>query len=90
MFKEENQVKEFLLKWYSENARDLPWRSKYKKKLLNPYFVFVSEYMLQQTTVNTVKNKFREFVIKWPNLQKLAQTSEKKNIIILVWSWILF
>ena len=84
MFNEENQVKKYLLKWYSKNARILPWRNKYRNNLPNPYFVFVSEYMLQQTTVNTVKNKFQNFVIKWPNLDKLAQINEPQ--ILKFWS----
>ena len=58
MFNKESQVKNFIIEWYSVNARILPWRKKNKDKYLNPNFVFVSEYMLQQTTVNTVKNKF--------------------------------
>jgi len=58
MFKHETQVIKFLLQWYSVNARNLPWRKKNNLNLPHPYFVFVSEYMLQQTTVNTVKNKF--------------------------------
>ena len=84
MFTQENQVKKFLLKWYSENARQLPWRNKNKKNLINPYFVFVSEFMLQQTTVGTVKKKFQEFIITWPNIQKLSQASEKQ--ILKFWS----
>ena len=84
MFTQENQVKKFLLKWYSENARQLPWRNQNKNNLINPYFVFVSEYMLQQTTVGTVKNKFKEFIITWPNIQKLAKASETQ--ILKFWS----
>ena len=84
MFKQETQVKKYLLEWYSANARILPWRKKYKNNLPNPYFVFVSEYMLQQTTVNTVKNKFHDFIVKWPNFEKLAQTNEPQ--ILKFWS----
>jgi len=84
MFKHETQVKKFLLKWYSVNARILPWRKKANKTLANPYFVFVSEYMLQQTTVNTVKNKFNDFIFKWPSVNKLAQITEPE--ILKFWS----
>ena len=84
MFKHETQVKKFLLKWYSVNARILPWRKKANKTLANPYFVFVSEYMLQQTTVNTVKNKFNDFVLKWPSVNKLARITEPE--ILKFWS----
>ena len=84
MFKHETQVKKFLLKWYSVNARILPWRKKANKTLANPYFVFVSEYMLQQTTVNTVKNKFNDFILKWPSVNKLARITEPE--ILKFWS----
>ena len=84
MFRYETQVKKFLLKWYSVNARILPWRKKANKTLANPYFVFVSEYMLQQTTVNTVKNKFNDFIFKWPSVNKLAQITEPE--ILKFWS----
>ena len=84
MFKHETQVIKFLLQWYSVNARNLPWRQKNNLNLPDPYFVFVSEYMLQQTTVNTVKNKFNDFILKWPSLNKLAQTSEPN--ILKFWS----
>ncbi len=84
MFNKENQVKNFLIEWYSVNARILPWRKKNKDKYLNPYFVFVSEYMLQQTTVNTVKNKFKDFIIKWPNIDKLAKATEPQ--ILKFWA----
>ena len=84
MFRQENQVKKFLLQWYSENARKLPWRKKYKQDLVNPYFVFVIEFMLQQTTVNTVKKKFQDFIVKWPNLEKLSKTTEPQ--ILKFWS----
>ena len=84
MFRHETQVKKFLLKWYSVNARILPWRKKANKTLANPYFVFVSEYMLQQTTVNTVKNKFNDFVLKWPSVNKLARIKESE--ILKFWS----
>ena len=84
MFKHETQVIKFLLQWYSVNARNLPWRKKNNLNLPHPYFVFVSEFMLQQTTVNTVKNKFNDFILKWPSLNKLAQTSEPN--ILKFWS----
>ena len=51
-----------LLGWYKKNKRMLPWRKLTKKKLPNPYYVLVSEFMLQQTTVNTVVSRFKKFV----------------------------
>ena len=68
-----------MLQWYSENARELPWRKKYKQDLVNPYFVFVSEFMLQQTTVNTLKKKFQDFIVKCGNLEKLSKNYRTSN-----------
>ena len=73
-----------LLSWYAASKRDLPWRVLQKNNLPNPYFVFVSEYMLQQTTVSTVKTRFEEFIKKWPTLEDLAKTTEPK--ILKFWS----
>jgi len=84
MFKQEKQVKKFLIEWYSLHARLLPWRKVNKNNLLNPYFVFVSEYMLQQTTVNTVNNKFKNFILRWPTLNNLAKANEPQ--ILKFWS----
>ena len=84
MLNKENQASAYLLKWYSQNKRDLPWRKSYKNKLPNPYFVFVSEFMLQQTTVNTVKKRFVEFIKKWPTIQKLSKATEPQ--ILEFWS----
>ena len=80
----EKQIISKLLHWYSTNKRDLPWRFIQKNNLPNPYYVFVSEYMLQQTTVPTVKNRFEEFIKKWPTLKDLAKTKEPK--ILRFWS----
>ena len=80
----EKQIISILLKWYKFNKRDLPWRKVKKNKLPNPYYVFVSEYMLQQTTVNTVKERFIDFIRKWPTLNKLANATEPQ--ILKFWS----
>ena len=84
MFKQENQVKNYLINWYKKNQRDLPWRIKFQNNLPNPYYVFVSEYMLQQTTVNTVTKRFNEFIVRWPNIEKLARSTEPQ--ILKFWS----
>jgi A/G-specific adenine glycosylase len=60
-----------LLTWYDKNKRDLPWRSDEP----NPYHVWLSEIMLQQTTVASVIPYFQTFIQKWPQLQDLAQAS---------------
>jgi len=80
----EKAVNSKLLSWYRKNKRTLPWRQNQNNNLPNPYFVFVSEYMLQQTTVGTVKNRFEEFILKWPSINDLERISEKT--ILNFWS----
>ena len=80
----EIEIQSILLKWYKENQRDLPWRTDKKGKLPNPYYIFVSEYMLQQTTVGTVKKRFKEFILRWPNLDSLSRISNTS--ILGFWS----
>ena len=80
----EKQIISKLLSWYAKSKRDLPWRSLQNNNLPNTYYVFVSEYMLQQTTVPTVKTRFEEFIKKWPTLKDLAKTTEPK--ILKFWS----
>ena len=71
-----------LLNWYDQNARTMPWRigpiDRMAGILPNPYHVWLSEVMLQQTTVATVKSYFIKFVKKWPTLEKLAQADENE------------
>jgi len=57
-----------LLRWYAKNARSLPWRD-----VGDPYFVWVSEIMLQQTTTQTVQGYFDRFVKAFPTIQSLAK-----------------
>ena len=64
--------------------RNLPWRVLQSNNLPNAYYVFVSEFMLQQTTVNTVKNRFELFIKKWPSIDRLSSASEKQ--ILEFWS----
>ena len=80
----EKVINSKLLSWYRKNKRNLPWRQTQANKLPNPYFVFVSEYMLQQTTVGTVKTRFEEFILKWPSINDLERISEKT--ILKFWS----
>ena len=68
----EKHIIRILLRWYRYNARKLPWRKKRGlKKLPNSYYIFVSEFMLQQTTVNSVVSRFNEFISIWPTLKTL-------------------
>ena len=59
-----------LLYWYDKNKRDLPWR-----KTSNPYHIWVSEIMLQQTRVEAVIPYYKKFLEKYPTVSSLAQAS---------------
>tara|TARA_R110002033_G_scaffold26757_9_gene61096 strand:- start:10935 stop:12002 length:1068 start_codon:yes stop_codon:yes gene_type:complete len=61
---------------YVDNARKLPWRTPPGGKLPNPYHVWLSEIMLQQTTVGAVKSYFETFTRRWPTVQQLAAAKE--------------
>src|SRR3989304_3792605 len=60
-----------LLAWDAKHERDLPWR-----RSRNPYRVWVSEIMLQQTQVATVRDYFVRFVRALPNVRRLAAADE--------------
>ena len=62
-----------LLAWYGRHGRDLPWRSRAAKA--DPYRVWLSEIMLQQTTVATVLPRYRQFLACWPRIGALAAAS---------------
>ncbi len=68
-----------LLAWYDANARDLPWR-----KNRDPYRVWVSEIMLQQTRVAAVIEHYQEFFRRFPTVQKLAAAREAS--VLAAWS----
>ncbi|CCG08766.1 A/G-specific adenine glycosylase [Pararhodospirillum photometricum] len=59
-----------LLAWYARDGRDLPWRVKGGQA--DPYRVWLSEVMLQQTTVATVKPYYEAFLARWPTVAALA------------------
>jgi A/G-specific adenine glycosylase len=63
-----------LLAWYDRHRRILPWRARRGEKP-NPYRVWLSEIMLQQTTVKTVAPYFAKFVARWPAVEDLAAAS---------------
>jgi A/G-specific adenine glycosylase len=63
-----------LLAWYDRHRRDLPWRAP-PGEPADPYKVWLSEIMLQQTTVAAVKPYFLGFLARWPNVGLLAQAS---------------
>ncbi len=61
-----------LLDWYDRHARRLPWRAPPGASRMDPYHVWLSEIMLQQTTVATVKDYFERFLTLWPTVEGLA------------------
>jgi A/G-specific adenine glycosylase len=70
-----------LLAWYDQFGRDLPWRVRGAHP--NPYVVWISEIMLQQTTVKTVIPYFYRFLEKFPNIQTLADADIEE--VLLMW-----
>ncbi len=69
-----------LLRWYDVHARDLPWRIGPAQRALgvrpDAYAVWLSEIMLQQTTVATVRGYFGRFIARWPDVAALAGAPE--------------
>jgi len=69
---EETQaIRAAVLAWYDANRRDLPWRA-LPGVAADPYHVWLSEIMLQQTTVPAVTNYFTKFLERWPTVADLA------------------
>ncbi len=72
-----DELSEVLLEWYDFHARKLPWRvppgSDWRA---DPYHVWLSEIMLQQTTVAAVIPYFQAFTTRWPNVQALAEAED--------------
>ncbi|MDO7843074.1 A/G-specific adenine glycosylase [Sphingomonas immobilis] len=69
-------ITEPLLKWYDRHHRTLPWRSPPGEPRADPYRVWLSEIMLQQTTVAAVKPKFEAFLARWPSVEALAAAQD--------------
>ena len=69
---------DFFLDWYELNARILPWRSEPK-----PYYVWVSEIMLQQTRVEAVKGYFERFIEVLPDVKALAEADDE--VLLKLW-----
>jgi A/G-specific adenine glycosylase len=68
-----------LLKWYERNRRDLPWRHR-----KDPYAIWVSEIMLQQTRVAVVVERYKAFMTRFPTLFSLALAPEQD--VLALWS----
>jgi len=67
-----------LIKWYQQNKRDLPWRN-----TKNPYHIWLSEIILQQTRVNQGLAYYEKFIITFPTVYHLAAADE--NTVLKLW-----
>jgi A/G-specific adenine glycosylase len=74
-----NYFRRRLLSWYDANKRDLPWRQD-----RDPYRVWLSEIMLQQTRVAAVVNYYERFLQRFPTIEKLA--SARESSVLAAWS----
>ncbi len=63
----------YLISWYQKNKRDLPWRN-----TSDPYKIWISEIMLQQTQVKTVISYYLNWIKKFPDIKTLAKASESQ------------
>src|SRR5271165_4050188 len=74
-----------LLAWYDAHARDLPWRQPPPATTpRDPYPVWLSEIMLQQTRVAAVMARYHEFLRRFPTVEKLARAREAS--VLAAWS----
>lgn len=73
------KMQQRLLDWYRQNKRELPWRQD-----RDPYRIWISEIMLQQTTTTAVIPYFERFVTQFPNLQSLAKA--KAAVVVEAWA----
>lgn len=67
-----NNFNRLIINWYRRNKRDLPWR-----ETKNPYFIWLSEVILQQTKVNQGLKYYEKFTTNYPTVQDLANASEQ-------------
>jgi A/G-specific adenine glycosylase len=72
-----------LLRWYVVDKRQLPWRAA-EGEPPDPYRVWLSEVMLQQTTVAAVKPYFEKFTARWPDVRSLAEAGDAE--IMAAWA----
>ena len=73
------QLRARLLDWFALNQRDLPWR-----RTSDPYAIWVSEIMLQQTRVAAVMDRYLQFMEHFPDVQALARAEESE--VLALWS----
>lgn len=70
---------ERLLRWYADHARELPWRA-----APEPWSIWLSEVMAQQTRIETVKRYHGDFLARWPTVESFAAASEAE--VLSAWS----
>ncbi|MGM0650660.1 MAG: A/G-specific adenine glycosylase, partial [Bacteroidota bacterium] len=73
-----NSLSRVLIDWYRVNCRDLPWR-----KTCDPYKIWLSEIILQQTQVKTGLAYYKRIVDKYPDVQSLA--ASEKDVFMKLW-----
>ncbi len=71
--KDIDDLQQSLLSWFSEHARDLPWRGSY-----NPYHVWISEVMLQQTQMERGVGYFLRWIQRFPDISSVAEADEQE------------
>jgi A/G-specific adenine glycosylase len=79
--REFEKIVPLLLDWYEKSARELPWREN-----TDPYRVWISEVMLQQTRVETVIPYYLRFLAKYPSIKELSEAKEDE--LIKIWEWL--
>ena len=62
-----------LINWYAENGRQLPWRG-----IDNPYYIWLSEIILQQTRIEQGRSYYERFITSYPTVKELAKASEEQ------------
>ncbi len=73
-----DDLRHILLKWYAQNMRSLPWREGN-----DPYAIWISEVILQQTRVNQGIAYYKRFLEAWPDVKSLARASEQE--VLKMW-----
>lgn len=68
-----NQITRKIISWYQQNKRDFPWRED-----MDPYHVWISEVMLQQTRIEAVRSYYERFMQELPTIDALAEVEEEK------------
>lgn len=72
------ELRAAILSWYDEHKREMPWRD-----CANPYFIWISEVMLQQTRVDQVEPYFNRFIERFPTVYDLAKADQQE--VLKVW-----